>query len=515
MSLLQLSQRLSLKQKQQFASNELSFWASEFVTLEHGGPLSFVKHPYLIDVYQDRHPRLVFIKATQVGLSTFSALKVIHGCIYRYPLGAIYFFPTDSAISSFSRSRIAPLIENNPDSIGKYVEDTDAISLKKIGKSFLYLKGMGTRLAVLSVPADVIVMDELDSADPELMTMARKRLSASAFKEEVYLSNPSIPGYGIDLLFQDSDQKHWLLKCPHCGEWNCVDETFPDCLLKERGTVILACKKCRKELDKSKGEWVAKIPSNKTASGYRFSQLFSPTVSASEIYNEYTKAKVNGQLTVFFNMTLGRSYVTAREKLEPEAILAACSTEFPDDPFAGGGVSCGIDQGKNLHCTFKKRVGKKIFTWFIILTSFEDLDEYIEKCDRAVIDALPETRLARELAERFPGKVFLNFYVSGVKDAVKWDEDKMIVQENRTQALDAEHAMWVDGVNVLPPRSPEVEEFAQHISNVAKKIEEDPETGSKRWIWIHTGPDHFAHSDSYSLIALNEITETGGELNYV
>lgn len=529
--MLQVSQKLSLKQKRTLASKDLSYWASEFVALERGSPLSFKDYPYLIGIYQDSHPKQVFIKATQLGLSTYAALRVIYGCINKYPLGAIYFFPTDSAISAFSKGRITPLIENNPVSIKPYVEETDTVGLKRIKNTFLHLKGMGTRLAVLSVPADIVIFDELDNADPELRNMARKRMSASAFKEEISLSNPSIPGYGVDYEFQLSDQKYFLLKCPHCGEYNCVEETFPDCLTPTGNTItiggrsckeyILSCSKCKKELDKTEGEWVAKYPKVTESSGYRLSQLISPTVSATEIYNEYKAAQMSGQLTAFYNMSLGMAYVTAREKLEVPQILALCDQAFPEDPFKGTEViACGIDQGADLHVAFKKWKGKKCLTWFAIEKDFEALDKYVKLCGRVVIDALPETRLARALADRFPGKVFLNYYNVHQKGSVKWteDEDKADyrVEENRTESLDTSHSMWAEGINVIQARSPEVEEFAQHLANTAKKLDIDAETGSKRFVYIKIGPDHFRHADNYATIALNEITSKGnGIIDYV
>ena len=31
------------------------------------------------------------------------------------------------------------------------------------------------------------------------------------------LSNPSLPGYGIDEAYQVSDQRHWTVRCSECG----------------------------------------------------------------------------------------------------------------------------------------------------------------------------------------------------------------------------------------------------------------------------------------------------------
>lgn len=70
------------------------------------------------------------------------------------------------------------------------------------------------------------------------------------------LSNPTLPDYGIDKAFRETDQRHYLLKCAKCGEYTCMEESFPDCLIEVNGRVIRACIKCRGELLPSAGEWV-------------------------------------------------------------------------------------------------------------------------------------------------------------------------------------------------------------------------------------------------------------------
>ena len=45
------------------------------------------------------------------------------------------------------------------------------------------------------------------------------------------------------------------------------------------------------------------------------------------------------------------------------------------------------------------------------------------------------------------------------------------------------------------------EEFAKHLHNVAKKLDEDEETGSKRYIYVKLGVDHFRHAFNYEAMA--------------
>jgi hypothetical protein len=497
---------LSLKQRQRLANDSLAYWVNEFITLDNGVKFSFSDHKYLLKPYMDKHPKQAHMKCTQVGITTLAFLRALHGCMALFPLGVIYFFPTDRDVSDFSKSRIKPLIANNQ-SIRDVMADTDEVGLKKVGRSFIYFRGMRSNIQMKSVPADMIVVDEKDEADPTACAMAEKRLSHSKYQWKLYLSNPTIPGYGIDLDFQESDQNYWQLKCQHCNTWNCLEETFPDCLIKTADGVILACKSCGKGLDKQFGEWVAKYPDRKDIRGYHYTQLFAPFVKPEDIYKEYQQAINRGRLQTFYNLTLGIPYISAKEKLTKEGVLSLCDTQFPSDPFKlDGPTFMGVDQGRDLHIVFKKKHGDKILTWIAFEKDFEQLDKYVKKCSRCVIDALPETRKARELASRNQGKVFMNFYVETQKGEYKWDEEQYIVQENRTESLDASHSLFDLKKNILPARNEEIEEYATHCSNIAKKLEEDEETGSKRYVWVKLGDDHYRHADNYAAIALSSNT---------
>jgi hypothetical protein len=77
----------------------------------------------------------------------------------------------------------------------------------------------------------------------------------------------------------------------------------------------------------------------------------------------------------------------------------------------------------------------------------------------------------------------------------------MIVQCNRTESLDASHNAVMQGQVTLPKVSDMTREFAKHLHNVAKRLEENEETGSKRYIYVKLGEDHFRHAWNYERIA--------------
>ena len=144
-------------------------------------------------------------KAAQIGGTTWAILRAIHSCLSG--LNVIYFFPTRTDVLEFSKSRVGPLLADNP-FLSRLMNETDTAGLKRIGENYLYLRGMQSTVGLKSVPADLVVFDELDETTPEMKSLAKERLAHSDYKRTVELSNPSLPDYGIDEVFQQSDQRH-------------------------------------------------------------------------------------------------------------------------------------------------------------------------------------------------------------------------------------------------------------------------------------------------------------------
>ena len=103
------------------------------------------------------------------------------------------------------------------------------------------------------------------------------------------------------------------------------------------------------------------------------------------------------------------------------------------------------------------------------------------RVDRCVIDGLPETHATREFAREHRGEVFMNFFNEHQRGDAKWDTDAQTVLVNRTEALDASRAAIRERKIVLPRRQPIIEEFAKHMAADAKVLDEDEDTGAKRY----------------------------------
>jgi phage terminase large subunit GpA-like protein len=226
-----------------------------------GRPFSFERHEYLETPYNDPHPDQVEMKSTQMGCTTRAMLRALYGARYGGYKGILYLFPSKSDVLDFSRARVSPLINENLETIGAWIRNTDSAGLKEVWNAFLYLRGMQSSVGLKSIPIDFLVIDESDEAPQNALDKAYERMAHSEFKEVHMLSNPTLPDYGIDKAFQETDQHYWLLRCPSCNHCTCLEDTFPECLVETKDKVFRACERCKSELDPAIGEWVAKRPS--------------------------------------------------------------------------------------------------------------------------------------------------------------------------------------------------------------------------------------------------------------
>ncbi len=148
---------------------------------------------------------------------------------------------------------------------------------------------------------------------------------------------------------------------------------------------------------------------------------------------------------------------------------------------------------------------------------FGELDALMDRfhVDRCVIDGLPETHATREFASRHPGVVFMNFFNEHQRDPAKWDPSARRVRINRTDALDASRLAIRDEKVVLPRQDKTVEEFAVHMAADAKVLDEDDETGIKRYRYVRTGVNHFSFAFTYAWMAATDWSGHRGLLEWM
>ena len=481
-------------------------YASEYFYLENESKFSFDGHAYLVDIYLDTHPYQVIEKSAQMGASILAMAKAFYVCD-ELAGNTIYFFPTDSDVLEFSKARVGPIIMNSPHLTGITGGAADALGLRRVNRGWLYFRGMKSKIGMKSIPGDFLVFDELDEVSESSESLADQRLNHSSLKWRLKLSTPTFEGYGIDREFKKSDQRYWNLLCRSCGARTIAEKTFPDCVKRLSETkCVLICHKCKRELDTQYGQW---IPEHKTdrIRGYHMCGLYSSFIDLSDLMYDYKEGR---QLDELMRSKLGIPYASADQRITLDAVYA-CQGEF--DMHTERHTHLGVDQkGDMLHLVitkYNKVSGKHEKIFIGKVKEFGQLDEYMHRydIDLCVTDGLPNQHSARDFSRRFPGRVYLCYYQDNQKGEYSWKEadttagrDYQVVV-NRTEALDAMYEQITRREIAIPRRCPEVEEFAKQLTNLARVNETEDDGTIMRSVWKRLGEDHFAHANSYSLIA--------------
>jgi hypothetical protein len=501
------------------ASVDAAYWANLRQIKLQKGVWSFKDRQYLLKPMQSKARRKCYMKATQGGFTELEVNGSLHGLIYkRYPRGVLYLFPTTDDVREFSKARFGPLISSNPSSIGKFVQDTDTASLKRVGDAFLYLRGAtlsrqieidsreSTKLRGISV--DKVVFDELDLMDEDARAKALGRMGDSTVQEEVYISNPTLPSFGIAAIFEMSDQGHWFRQCG-CGGWTCAELSFPDLVGVKDGRGYIACVKCGKPVANEPGEWVPAMPQNSAyMEGYQWSQLSSVNNDPYEILQQYQDPP-GGNLGDVVRLRLGRPHISAQDRLTVQAVLSCCGDQPQLDSHPGP-CAMGVDIRQHKNVVVGIRTGRERYQVLRVarVTSWEEVKAihrrfHVKSC---IVDIRPYEDSARQFQKdvRGQGKTYLCEYSESTPVGTMYNDKTGIVKVNRTEICDATHRLISsERMLELPAICPEVKQFAIECSSVAKVEQIDRKTKAAvfRYRCLSTNPDDYRHALNYFYLA--------------
>ena len=502
----------------------LSWIMDNKIELAHG-PWQLLGHEYQVDWLQCDAPRQCFIKGAQIGASECLVLKTLHGMIHgKYRAGALYLFPTRDDVGDFSKARFDPLIEQNP-CIKYYVQNTDSKNIKQVGRGFLYLRGARasktiggvkkTSSQLKTAPVDRVVFDERDEMEDAMVTLAEERVGHSQIEDSmhrkgeiIYLGTPTIPDFGIDELYKNSDQRIWMIECQGCHKETSLDLEFPRGLERQKdGSVKRVCIHCGKEIFPVFGHWVTSYPSkSKDMVGWWISKLNTTYNDPTPLLNLYENPP-HGDLSEVMNSKFGRAYIPAENRLTAQEVYSCCGAD-PMRSMHDGPTCMGVDVGKKLHVVIAERPTHNSLkvVWIGRLDTFNELHDVAQRFHvrTAVIDLRPEIRKVREFQRQETFQVFGCEYIEMKAGQISWDEKESIVKVNRTEICDASHDLvTIRGRLELPRRCSE-EQYATEMCNIAKMLVEDPVTGLKIYRYKQLGsarPDHYRHATNYCLMA--------------
>lgn len=504
-----------------------------------GRPFSLRNRPFLRDIYEDRHPRIVVMKSTQIGVTELAIRKAQH-FVAHIQGNVIYTMPSATDVEDFAQGRWTPSLEESP-KLMALKGDLDNVGLKRFGKGFIYFRGTWTERQAISIPAEMCVHDEVDFSKPGTVNMFRSRLDNSSYKIQLLFSTPTQPGFGIEKIFRErSDQRHWHIECPHCRHSFALCCAFPEAVHKVEACPhppdrkrmaangfkhYFGCPECKGELtpeDRVSGEWIAARP-EQDWHGYHPTSMLAPWWTADDIISardEYEQEKD------FYNLTLGQAYAHSSQQVTKD-MLDGCidgRMQIRSSAVMAEQTTMGVDQGDELYVVISKwnKRGQRQVIYANVLgikTGFKTLRRYMKqfKVRCCVIDALPNHLASMEFAANYPGKVWCAHYVQGQRSSIAvWKpnpkEREWQVNLNRTDALQQSLEQIINDQLRIPKSQVISDQFIPHVLNL-RRLESQNAQGDLVAKYVSVGPDHMGHANSYDIIARSRLGRTRGIRN--
>lgn len=324
-----------------------------------GDRFSFRGHEYQKQIIDDPSRVLNVQKAAQVGMSELMARYVLALCRIIPGFSAIITMPFSGDAESFMKTRVNPIIRDSRELSENLNYSLDNTEMKGIGTSLLYMRGTSGTTQALSIPADLLVHDELDKSDVGIIGQYQSRIRHSSYKLVRKFSTPTLAKRGISAEMGVSRRKHNVCNCNHCG-FSFVPDYFEhvaipgysgdirevtiDTITKLRWReAVLLCPKCGKEpsLLPEHREWVVEnSDDNYEAVGYFVSPFDVPSmttipglVSESTRYENYSE---------FMNQALGLVANNSNEQITEQDLRDSRVTV----PLESSNIHCmGVDMG--------------------------------------------------------------------------------------------------------------------------------------------------------------------------
>jgi hypothetical protein len=263
---------------------------------------------------------------------------------------------------------------------------------------------------------------------------------------------------------------------------------------------------------------VAASPERSIA-GFHLSKLFSSTADLLGIIRQLQRTDQTVRRECF-NQDLGLPYTPQGGQLT-EQVLDDCRRDYAHGPVRGERPFMGVDVGVTLHVVIRGPLdanGERPQRFAGDVTTFDELGRLIREYRprRVVVDAMPETRMARKLQADFPdGLVWLAYYTDELKDerTVRFDGKNGTVLVDRTRSLDATLSGFSEVVqeNTLPAAARDIGggDYYRHLTTPVRAIEERMgrvgaqigRVGTAVARYVSDGPDHYAHSENYCWVA--------------
>jgi hypothetical protein len=506
-------------------------------------PWSFKDHEMQIGICDASQGHVVVRKCSQIGLSEISVrislalLSIYHGST------GIYTLPTASYARKFTKARFDPVITGSEYLKSQVPSGNDSSELKQIGTSFLYLVGTSGQSAPISIPADILIRDEVDFSNQKILSVFFSRLGHAKDGGIIRdFSTPTVDGYGVSKTYTASTQGRYMAKCDHCHEYvaptffeDAVIPGFDDDFIKlekedlenpriKIDEIFLSCPACGSSIsdenlrNPDKRGWVHAYPDNRIGG---FQVMPFDVIAVNPLAKTIRSIDNYERKADWVNFELGLPFQDAENSILDAVVLNNMLLEWvPPRPSAALGTVAGLDIGKTSHLTIGRRQGPDMHVLHAEQIRQDGHDNLVTRVrklmgwygvTKLVVDAGPDFTTALKLIEKSRvNQVFGCYYVRSHKTKfARFDvlEEDQIVNANKVLCFDR-MVKEANAGRIKYARMEQNSTMREHY----KAMKTQNSLGETTKAWISTGSDHYAHSLNYLMIADSLTTYVGQSL---
>jgi hypothetical protein len=502
-------------------------WICENTTLG-GRKFSFDRYPFQEEIANDMHERVAVIKCSQIGLTEIQIRKTL-GFLYRNPhTQGLYSLPDKNLRDVNSKTRISPILEKDGIFNRSGKKPIRSVGMYEVDRSFLHVLN-ASESAATSISLDLLMIDEVDLTDEAVLALYSSRLQNSDNAIRHDFSTPSFDDFGIDVSYQNSDQREYLCKCEHCNHWQspdwdlkflCIPGLSEHLALEEitrdiiphldLENAFIKCENCHRPLNLGgQREWVALKPGmSQISHGYKVRPFSTNRLGIKYILQQMLDYQKRDYLRGFYNTVLGKTYRDVKTRLTEPLIKQNLKNPEIIEPEVGAKYAIGIDVGALCHVVIGKiNSSEDIEIVKMDVVASGNLEDYVTDAMKkynivtGAIDKLPYTPTAQAIFVSSDKKIFPVEY--SMSDNYKLRENPDMPSEayftvNRTWILDKVAKMVRE--NKLPTNGYQQHEgsFVSHLQNMVR--DEKPETPA---VWRKLNrEDHFFHTCAYLIVSI-------------
>lgn len=499
------------------------------------GPIDFSRFPWEPSILDIDEGIVTVKKSAQMGFSIAGIIRALY-VVGERKEDCLYILPTQGLAGDFSKGRVEGIVDMSPELKGMFSAGNNVGLKVTKDRSSLYIRGSVSSRGLVSVPVSSAIIDEYDRCQDGTYDLVQERLSGQLRKYLFSLSTPTLPEFGIDKQFDQGSQESFFFKCPSCGKRETLK--FPD-NVKITGDypgdpdcdkAYYFCSQCKNELPHEGkqewlrgAEWVAARSNVKGHRSFHINQLFSTTVTPTELVNAYHKSQLSDLAAIEFkNQKLGEPHIAEGARITDSIIESVYDKSYrlgEDRPERADRLVCmGVDVGSFLDCWIAEfnyirdpknmpyENSKQRLLQVIRLPSedWNGLGNLMREWQihHCCVDFQPDTVNARRFCRKFKGYASMVAYRRGtVGNEIKEAKDEQGVPcltVDRTAFLDLCLGRFHQQKITIPAGFPGVAKA--HLKAPIRTYELD-ELGLPRGVYKSIADDHLAHAAAYCEIA--------------